>query len=149
MADPEIPPPSPAPDPAQAPPAAAPDTTGLPRHVAAGLAAFFPLLGGVVFLLIEKKDKFVRFYAMQSVFLGGLLLAVSLAIGLAEMIFHHVPLIGWLVAMGFVAVNLIFSIVWLIVWVVTIVKALSNVEWEVPVLGALARKQLRDPPVAG
>ena len=142
MADPE---PSP-PTPVSAPASASPGTTGLPRHLAAGIAAFFPLIGGVVFLVIEKKDQFVRFHAMQSVFLGGLLLAVSLAVGLAETIFRHVPLIGWLVAMGFVAVNLIFSIAWLIVWVITIVKALSGVEWEVPVLGALARKQLGKPP---
>jgi uncharacterized membrane protein len=121
------------------------DTTGLPRHFAAGLATFFPLLGGVLFLVLEKKDKFVRFYAMQSVFLGGTLLGVALLVGLAELIFRQIPLIGWLIALGFVAVNLLFSLAWLVVWVIAIVKALSNVEWEVPVLGALARKQLGEP----
>jgi uncharacterized membrane protein len=121
------------------------DTTGLPRHLAAGLAAFFPLLGGVLFLVLEKKDRFVRFYAMQSIFLGGTLLGVALLVSLAELIFRQIPLIGWLIALGFVAVNLLFSLAWLVVWVIAIVKALSNVEWEVPVLGALARRQLGEP----
>ena len=29
-----------------------------------------------------------------------------------------------------------------VVWVITIIKAFSNVEWEIPYLGKLARKQL-------
>jgi uncharacterized membrane protein len=124
------------------------DTTGLPRNIAAGLATFFPLLGGVLFLVLEKKDAFVRFHAMQSVFLGGVLLAVALVVGLAELIFRQIPIIGWLIALGFVAVNLLFSLAWLVVWVIAIVKALTNVEWEVPVLGALARKQLAKSPQA-
>ena len=144
MADPETP--TPTPESAVGEKADA-QTTGLPRHIAAGLAAFFPLVGGVIFLVLEKKDAFVRFYAMQSVFLGGLLFAVSLGLTVAESIFRHIPFIGWLVAMAFLAVNLVFSLAWLIVWIVTLVKALSNVEWEAPVLGALARRQLAKPPV--
>jgi uncharacterized membrane protein len=131
---------TPTPLPATAPVAA--DTTGLPRHIAAGLATFFPLLGGVLFLALEKRDRFVRFYAMQSVFLGGALLGVALAVGLAEFIFNQIPIIGWLIALGFAAVNLLFSLAWLVVWLITIVKALLNVEWEVPVLGAMARRRL-------
>ncbi len=142
MPDAETPPPIPASVPDPAPQTALTPSTGLPRNVAAAIATFFPLLGGVLFLILEKKDSFVRFYAMQSVFLGGLLLAVSLTVGLAELIFRQVPIIGWLVALGFVVVNLLFSLAWLVVWVITIVKALSSTEWEVPYLGAMARKQL-------
>lgn len=144
MADPEVPSSAPAPAP---PPVPVPGS-GLPRHVAAGLALLVPLVGGVVFLVIEKEDKFVRFSAMQSVFLGGLLLAVSLGLGIAELIFRQVPFIGWLVALGFMAANLIFSLGWLVVWLIATVKAFSEKEWEVPVLGALARKQLGEPPAA-
>lgn len=121
------------------------ETTGLPRNIAAGIATFFPLLGGVAFLVLEKKDAFVRFYAMQSIFLGGVLLAVSVAVSLAELIFRQIPIVGWLIALGFVAANLLFSLAWLVVWVIAIVKALSSVEWEVPVLGPLARKRLAEP----
>jgi uncharacterized membrane protein len=148
MPEAETPPPVPTPAPAAESQTVSTESTGLPRNVAAGIATFFPLLGGALFLVLEKKDRFVRFYAMQSVFLGGLLLAVSLAVGLAELIFRQVPIIGWLVALGFVAVNLLFSLAWLVIWVIAIVKALSNVEWEVPVLGAMARKRLGEAPQA-
>lgn len=131
--------------PTPTPPPVPMETSGLPRHLAAGVALLFPLVGGVAFLTIEKKDKFVRFHAMQSVYLGGLLLAVAIGLGVAEMIFRHVPFVGWLVALGFMVANLIFSLGWLGVWVVATVKAFCDKEWEVPFLGPLARKRLGEP----
>lgn len=144
MPEAETPPPVPVPAPAGDSPPAPADSTGLPSNVAAAIATFFPLLGGVIFLVLEKKDRFVRFYAMQSVFMGGLLVALALALGLAEVIFRQIPLIGWLIAFAFALVNLLFSLAWLVVWVIAIVKALTSVEWEVPVLGRYVRKYLEN-----
>ena len=38
--------------------------------------------------------------------------------------------------------NMVFGIVWFIVYVIAAVKAFSGQEWEIPWLGKLARKQL-------
>ena len=43
---------------------ARPTSTGLPSNVAAALACF-PLVGGIIFYILEKRDGFVRFYAMD------------------------------------------------------------------------------------
>ena len=45
-------------------------STGLPSNVAAALACI-PLIGGIIFYIVEKHDSFVRFYAMQSIIFGG------------------------------------------------------------------------------
>ena len=45
-------------------------STGLPSNVAAALACI-PLVGGLIFYILEKRDQFVRFYAMQSIIFGG------------------------------------------------------------------------------
>ncbi len=98
MSDPAAPssiPPEPSPEPTAAstavPQAAPPpptevkpavEGTGLQPNLAAALASFLLLVGGIVFLILEKKDQFVRFYAMQSVFLGGLLVALSIAMSI-------------------------------------------------------------------
>ena len=58
--DPAAPPPPPVPGPEGT---ARPATTDLPSNVAAALACF-PLIGGIIFYLLEKRDGFVRFYAM-------------------------------------------------------------------------------------
>jgi len=52
------------------PPVAGPEpgpkstSTGLPSNVAAAIACI-PLVGGIIFYILEKHDSFVRFYAMQ------------------------------------------------------------------------------------
>jgi len=142
MSDPDAPnaAPSASPDPAILPPPI--ETTGLQPNVAAGLASIFTLVGGIVFLILEKRDKYVRFYAMQSVFLGGAIVAASIVTQIVALIFSHLPLIGWLIAL---LVGMLFWVLWLgwfVVYLITIIKAFSNQEWEIPVLGPLARKQL-------
>lgn len=45
-------------------------SSGLPAHVAATIACIPPVLPSIVFLLLEPKNRFVRFYAIQSLALG-------------------------------------------------------------------------------
>ncbi len=117
------------------------DVTGLPRHVAAGLASIFILVGGIVFLVLERKDRFVRFYAVQSILLGTVALMVSVAVEVVRFIFTHIPLIGGLLNGGLWLVNVAFSLAWFVVYVVLIVKAFTGKEWEIPYLGNIARRQ--------
>ena len=146
MSDSSAPAPAPVtpPDPVTPPPAA--DGTGLQPNVAAGVAALFPLVGGLIFLVLEKKNAFVRFHAMQSVFLGGAIFAASIAVQILVWIFLHVPLIGWLLALLLGIGFWVISLGWFVVYVIAVVKAFSNKEWEIPILGPLARKQLASGP---
>lgn len=110
------------------------------------LACIFPLVGGIAFLVLEKKDKFVRFYAMQSLifFAAGFVLSIALQIVIA--IFAHLPFIGWLVALLLGILGTILGLVMLAVWVMTIFQAFSGKEWEIPYLGKIARQQLAKMP---
>jgi uncharacterized membrane protein len=154
MSDPTAPsslPPEPTPGPAAIPPVPpqpapsaaaaaepAPAGTGLAPNVAAALASFFLLIGGIVFLILEKKDQFVRFYAMQSVFLGGLWVVFSIGVEIVYAMLHGIPLIGtflWLV-------SIVLRLIIFVVWVMMVFKAFTNKEWEIPYLGKLARQQL-------
>ncbi len=126
--------------PDQNPPAA--ETTGLAPNIAAGIACLFTIVGGIVFLVLEKKDKFVRFWAMQSLFLGGLALAVSIVTKVATLVFHFIPWVGTLLIVVIGLANLVFGIGWFVLYVISVVKAFSGQEWEIPYLGKLARKQL-------
>src|SRR5438046_4015153 len=64
-------------DPTQPPPPSSPEpelrttstSTGLPSNVAAAIACI-PLIGGIIFYILENHDPFVRFYAMQSIIFG-------------------------------------------------------------------------------
>ena len=135
--------PSPEPKPAEsAPPVAAIEGTGLAPNIAATICAALPLVGGIIFLALEKKNAFVRFWAMQSVFFGGVVVAYSIVSQIAALVLAHIPVLGWLVILLLGFVGMVVGLASLVIWVITIIKAFSSVEWEIPFLGKLARKQL-------
>jgi uncharacterized membrane protein len=118
-------------------------TTGLPSNVAAALACI-PLVGGIVFYILEKRDGFVRFYAMQSIVFGAAWFLFWIIYSIAFAILTPIPGIGFVFRLLFWAIWLVAGLSFLIIWIITMVKALSNVRWEIPYLGPLARKQFKD-----
>jgi uncharacterized membrane protein len=114
-------------------------SSGLDPKIAAGVAAIFPLIGGIIFLLIEKKNAYVRFYAMQSVVFAVACILFNIAVTILMVIFGGIPLIGKLMGLLFWLASLgIF-----VIYVIAIIKAFSGVEWEIPYLGKIARKYLK------
>jgi len=124
------------------PAAAAAGGSELTPEIAAGICAIVPLVGGIIFLALEKKNAFVRFWAMQSVFFGGAIVLLWIVISILSAILLHIPFIGWLMIPVVWLIGAAFGIGSFVVWVITIIKAFSNVEWEIPYLGKLALKQL-------
>jgi len=95
-------------------------STGLDENVAGLLCYVLGWISGVVLLLIETENKFVRFHAMQSIIVFGILT-------IAGIILNLIPFIGWIVpAAGF------------ILWVVLMVKAYQGTRYKLPWAGDLA-----------
>ena len=116
--------------------------SGFPPNIAAGLACIFSIIGGIVFLVLDRTNRLVRFHSLQSIYLGIFILSVSLVFKIAELIFSQVPFVGrWLIFL-FSLVHLLIAIGWFVAYLITIVKALSNREWEVPIIGAVVRRQM-------
>lgn len=95
------------------------------------LGAASYLLGfitGIIFLLIEKESKFVRFHAMQSTILFGGIFIANIALG-------FIPILGWIV-------GLILSFVAFIMWIVLMWKAFQGEMYKAPWVGEMAEKQL-------
>ncbi len=126
---------------APAEPAAAPTSTGLPSNVAAALACF-PLIGGIIFYLLEKRDSFVRFYAMQSIIFGGAWFLFNIVSSIIHGIFWAIPGIGPLFAGLWLFVSALVQLAFLVVLIIAIVKAFSGVRWDIPWVGPIARKQV-------
>lgn len=93
-------------------------STGMEPNVAAGLAVLFGWISGLIFFLIEKESKFVKFYAFQ-----------ALIVGLC-MILSPIPVIGW-----------IWGILMLVLWIIMLINAFSGKIFKVPVIGNIAAKQ--------
>jgi uncharacterized membrane protein len=146
---PEVPP---TPPPASEPPppvgsgdngaTAATTETGLSATVAAGLATFFGLIGGIIFFILEKKNQFVRFYALQAIYLWSVTLAVCIVATIVNIIIGFIPFIGWLIAIFIGLATLAIVVAAMVVWVISLIKSFTGVEWEIPVLGKYVREHL-------
>jgi uncharacterized membrane protein len=120
-----------------------PTSTGLPSNVAAALACF-PLIGGIIFYLLEKRDSFVRFYAMQSIIFGAFWILFNIVSSIIHGIFWAIPGIGPLFAGLWALVSALVQIAFLVVLIIAIVKAFSGVRWDIPWVGPIARRQTNE-----
>ena len=102
-------------------------STGLNSNFAGALCYLAGFVTGIVFLVIEKRDREVRFHAFQSAGTFGTLFVVSIVAG-------ALPFIGTLVA-------LLLSPVSLILWLVLMVKAFQGEHFKLPVIGDWAEEQ--------
>ena len=120
-------------------------STGLPSNVAAAIACI-PLIGGVVFYIVEKHDGFVRFYAMQSIIFGGAWLLFNVASSVVHAVFGASPGIGGLLVFFWAIIAALVQIAFLVVWIVATIKAFTGVRWDIPYIGPMARKQVETAP---
>jgi uncharacterized membrane protein len=94
-----------------------------------GAAAYLGAwITGIIFLLIEKDSKFVRFHAMQSLILFGGLSVLSVGLQL-------LPILGQIISFF-----LFFG--GFIMWIVCMWKAFQGEMYKVPYVGEIAEKQL-------
>lgn len=112
-------------------------STGLASNVGGLLAYILGPITGVLFLVLEKEDRFVRFHAMQSVVVGVALIAVSIAFSIFSSVLAFIPVLGWIVAL---VAGLGLAVVSFGLWILLMVRAFQGREWQVPLVGAYARR---------
>ena len=101
-------------------------STGLNQNVAGMLCYLVGWITGLIFFLIEKDDKFVRFHAMQSMITFGGLTVLFMFVG-------FIPVLGWMVVP-------ILGLVQLVLWILLMVKAFQGEKFKLPVIGDLAEQ---------
>ncbi len=122
-------------------PSGNPTSTGLPSNVAAALACI-PLVGGLIFYILEKHDQFVRFYAMQSIIFGGAWFLFNIVSLILHRIFWVLPVIGPIFAGLWAFVSFLLHLGLLVIMIIAMVKAFTGIRWDIPFVGPIARKQM-------
>ncbi len=98
---------------------------GMKAELAAALSYVLGFVTGIIFFIIEKKNKFVRFHAMQSI----ILFASILVLQVIFIPILWIPVIGWLpLIAGF------------ILWIILLIKASQGVYFKLPGIGNIAEK---------
>jgi uncharacterized membrane protein len=116
---------------AQAPKAAG-RTTSLEPNIAGFLCYLFGWITGLVFILIEKENKFVRFHAMQSIVTFGAFNVIWIPLYILSRV--HVI---WVLAL---VLEIPIGILAFVLWIVLMVKAYQGERFKLPIAGDIAEK---------
>jgi uncharacterized membrane protein len=103
-------------------------STGMEENVAGLLCYLAGFITGIVFYVLEKESKFVKFHAMQSMIAFGGMFVLNIVLSM-------IPIVGW-------ALALIINLVMIAVWIVCMIKAYQGQFFKLPVLGEIAERQL-------
>jgi uncharacterized membrane protein len=106
-------------------------STGLDANVASALA-YIPIVA-IIFLVIEKGSRLVKFHSVQSL---GLAVGCFI-IWFGLMVVGLIPIIGWLTLLLWP----IFGIAMFVIWLIALLKAFKGEWYKLPVIGDIAEKQ--------
>jgi len=112
-------------------------SAGLSSNVAGALAYSLGVLTGILFYLLQKDDRFVRFHAMQSILVSVAYIVAAIGLTILETALAFVPVLGWIVG-GVLAMAL--SLGGFVLWVLLMVRAFQGRQWEAPLVGQYARR---------
>jgi len=101
-------------------------STGLDENVAGLLCYVLGWVSGLVFVLIEQESKFVRFHAVQSIYVFGTLTVVGIVLG-------WIPWIG-------VVFSSIIGLIGFALWIILMIKAYQGTEFKLPWAGNFAER---------
>src|SRR5262249_187178 len=104
-------------------------SAGVDANVAAALSYLVGFVTGIIFLLVEKDNKFVRFHAMQSTLLFLRIVAIDILLQL-------VPSLGALIVV-FIVIP-----VSAVLWLLLMFKAYQGEEFKLPLVGQMAADRI-------
>jgi len=111
---------------------------GLEQNVAAALSYVFGFFSGIVVLIMERENKFVRFHALQSTLWFLFLAIVSWILN----IISSFPIIGWILGIFINPILTILGIIAIGSIIFLAYKAYNNESFKIPIVGDVAWAQI-------
>jgi len=105
-------------------------STGIEPNVAGLLSYLLGFITGVIFFLIEKENKFVRFHALQSIIVFGFLFMLGIILSALFMFSYTIRMM----------LAPILLVVEIVLWVVLMIKAYQGEYFKIPIAGDIAQK---------
>jgi uncharacterized membrane protein len=109
------------------------------------LSYVFGWVSGLIFFLIEKESRLVKFHAMQSILLNVLIAVAGIALWIVTFIIWIIStqlpgFVGAIVSLLATLIWIVFSIGLLIAWILCLVKAFQGTYFKLPIIGNFAEK---------
>ena len=81
---------------------------------------------GIIFLVLEKENKFVRFHALQSIL-------TFLPLSILAWLLGWIPFVGWVL-------GILVWILTVVLWLTLMLKAYGGEKYKLPIVGDIAEK---------
>lgn len=107
-------------------------STGMDENVAGLLSYLFWWVTGIIFFVIEKDSKFVRYHAMQSIVVFGAISVAQIILGILAVI----PYIGFI----FAIIGWLVWVLGIVLWIILMVNAYQGKKIKMPWAGDVAEK---------
>ncbi|MBI4744413.1 MAG: DUF4870 domain-containing protein [Actinobacteria bacterium] len=114
--------------------------TGMDFRLAGLLCYVLGWISGLIFYVIEKDNKFVRFHAMQSILLSVGWFVIYIGIFIITSIAGAVPYLGFIFNVIMGLVNLVIGLGAFVLWIFMMVKAYNGEKYKLPLIGDMAEK---------
>ncbi len=105
---------------------------GIDENLEGALAYFFGILTGILFLILEKDNKFVKFHAVQSIVVSVIAIVILTILGT---ILIFIPIIGWIL-------YILLYLGAFALWILLMFKAYQKEMFKLPIAGDIAAKQV-------
>jgi uncharacterized membrane protein len=106
-------------------------SSGMKPNVEALLCYLLTWVTGIIFVIIEKENRTVRFHAIQSI-------ATFVPINILQIILGFIPIVGQII-------SVLLGILEVILWIVLMVNAYQGKMIKIPIAGNFAEQQLNKP----
>lgn len=104
-------------------------STGIDANIAAALSYLVGFVTGIIFLVVEKENRFVRFHAMQSTLVFAGIVVIDILVNI-------VPFLGALV------VAFLIMPASAVLWLLLMFKAYHGEEYKLPWVGQVAADRI-------
>ncbi|HKO59699.1 MAG TPA: DUF4870 domain-containing protein [Pyrinomonadaceae bacterium] len=128
---------------------------GMDPKIAAAISYIW--IVGVIFFILEKENKFVRFHALQSILFGVANSIILILLGILAFVLTLVFGIGGAMVGGPMEslVSLLVGLIWLLFWLIGLlmfaglifaaVKAYQGQKFKLPIIGNIAENMVNKP----
>ena len=116
-----------------------PTSMGMDANVAAGLSYLFSIVGGLIFYLGEKQNRFVRFHAMQSIIFNAFWIVLFVVLFTVQSFLYATVILAPL-AFVFTCLTILLPLALLAIWIILMVYAFQGKYYKLPIIGDYAEK---------
>ncbi|MDR0272689.1 MAG: DUF4870 domain-containing protein [Clostridiales bacterium] len=112
------------------------------QNIVAALSYLFGPFSGIIVLIAEKHNKFVRFHALQSTMWFLMLMIAGWIVGILDHVLSGIWIVGWILSATFGFIGFLLGVISLVSLVYLIYKAFTGDTFKTPIIGDVVWAQI-------